>query len=169
MQHECLWGSLRVHGVPTQSCVNSWSSFLLQCRTYPVSRETKLWSTWRCEGPGKSPLSVNLGRFVLVVVLLSEKESSYVSFHMSTRRGHVNKWARVHEGFVQVVLLPDPVIPHCTTRALTTVDYLTCCVHQVLWSIFFFWTTPSKRPILEQRLLSENALVAQQGDVKTES
>jgi hypothetical protein len=51
-QHECLCGSLRVHVVPTQSCVNSWSSCLLQCRTYPASRETAVHlEMW---GPRKS-------------------------------------------------------------------------------------------------------------------
>ena len=40
MQHECLCSRLRVHVVSTQSCVNSWPSCLLQCRTYPFSLET---------------------------------------------------------------------------------------------------------------------------------
>ncbi len=34
MQHECLCNRLRVHVVPTQSCVNSWSSSF--CRAEPI-------------------------------------------------------------------------------------------------------------------------------------
>ena len=40
MQHESLCSRLRVHVVSTQSCFTSWPSCLLQCRTYPFSRET---------------------------------------------------------------------------------------------------------------------------------
>ena len=58
------------------------------CSDEPTLLLVKLRSTWRCEGPGKSPLSVNLGRFVV-------RESKFIclhsSFHMSVRREQVNK------------------------------------------------------------------------------
>ena len=95
---QCMTGScnMNVCEVVSESMVFPHNHVLtlglpVFCSAAPTLFLVKLWSTWRCEGPGKSPLSVNLGRFVIVVVLLSEKESSYASFHMSTRRGHVNK------------------------------------------------------------------------------
>ncbi len=44
IQHDCVWTMVGLHLLPTQSYVNSWSSCLLQCRTYLVP--VKLRSTW---------------------------------------------------------------------------------------------------------------------------
>ena len=63
MQHECLCSRLRVHVVSTQSCVNSWPSCLLQCRTYPFSLETAV--NLLKQEAGEALLSGNLAGFLV--------------------------------------------------------------------------------------------------------
>ena len=63
MQHECLCSRLRVHVVSTQSCVNSWPSCHLQCRTYLFSRETAV--NQLIQGAWEALLPGNLAGFLV--------------------------------------------------------------------------------------------------------
>ena len=63
LQHECLCSRLRVHVVSTQSCVNSWPSCHLQCRTYLFSRETAV--NLLIQGAWEALLPGNLAGFLV--------------------------------------------------------------------------------------------------------